>query len=59
MRKLGVPYSDEAIASSQKDAEAQAQRITDGLNAAGEKAAPDSEIIALIAYLQKLGTDNK
>jgi cytochrome c oxidase cbb3-type subunit I/II len=60
MRSVGVPYTDAAIASAQADAKAQAEQIAAGLKDAGaEKADPDSELTALIAYLQKLGTDNK
>jgi cytochrome c oxidase cbb3-type subunit I/II len=58
MQRLGVPYSDAAIAGSVAEAQAQAQLITAGLRDAGEKPAGDSELIALIAYLQHLGTDN-
>jgi cytochrome c oxidase cbb3-type subunit I/II len=35
----------------------QAQQISAGLKTAGIDVAPDKEIIALIAYLQRLGTD--
>ncbi len=59
MRKLGVPYpegfEDQAIA----DAEAQANEIVKNLQEAKITAKPDREIIALIAYLQRLGTDIK
>ncbi len=57
MRRLGVPYDAEDIAGGVDAAKAQAKGIADGLNAEGESAAPDTELIALIAYLQKLGTD--
>jgi cytochrome c oxidase cbb3-type subunit I/II len=60
MRAVGVPYTDEAIAHGAADAKAQGEQVAAGLKAAGaEKADPDSELMALIAYLQKLGTDNK
>jgi cytochrome c oxidase cbb3-type subunit I/II len=56
LRQLGVPYpadaTDESIAA---DAAAQAQKIVDDLRAAGAETLPDREIVALIAYLQKLG----
>jgi cytochrome c oxidase cbb3-type subunit I/II len=58
MQKLGVPYQDAQIESSIDDAKAQSKRITDGLQAAGESPRADSEMAALIAYLQRLGTDN-
>jgi cytochrome c oxidase cbb3-type subunit I/II len=54
-RMLGVPYppmtGDQVIAS----ARAQAAQIADDLRAAGANVAPDKEVIAVIAYLQKLG----
>ena len=59
MRRLGVPYDDAAIDGAPKAAQAQADAIASGLQASGEKVAADSEIIAVIAYLQRLGTDNK
>lgn len=59
MRKLGVPYAegyeDEAVA----DAKAQADAIVKNLDADGIEAMPDQKIVALIAYLQRLGTDIK
>ncbi len=59
MMTLGVPYpegyEDQAIA----DAEKQAQEIVDKLSGQSIKSNPDLEIIALIAYLQRLGTDIK
>jgi len=59
MRKLGVPYpegfEDEAITN----AENQANGIVQSLADAKIKASPDKEIIALIAYLQRMRTDNK
>lgn len=59
MRKLGVPYpegyEDEAVA----DAKAQADAIVKNLDADGIEAMPEQKIVALIAYLQRLGTDIK
>jgi cytochrome c oxidase cbb3-type subunit I/II len=57
---VGVPYTDEQIATSGKSIEAQEKKIVAGL-AVGSitNAPPDREIIALIAYLQRLGTDIK
>lgn len=58
MRTLGAPYTDEEIANAPQDLQRQAERITVGLRAAGvSDATSDKEIIALIAYLQRLGTD--
>ena len=56
MRVVGVPYTDEQIARASKDAEAQAQGIVDRLGKEGEvEVSPSSEMVALIAYLQRLG----
>jgi cytochrome c oxidase cbb3-type subunit I/II len=65
LRSVGVPYAegyeDEALA----DMKAQAKRIADGLRkdgfeeVNGHKITSDKKIIALIAYLQRLGTDIK
>lgn len=59
MAALGVPYSAEDIASGVANAQAQAKSITDGLVQGGgvpEKVL-DKEIIALIAYIQRIGVD--
>jgi cytochrome c oxidase cbb3-type subunit I/II len=58
MQKLGVPYTDEEIKSGKADLESQANKIAEELKQQGVKEADASkEIIALIAYLQRLGTD--
>ena len=58
MQKLGVPYTDEEIKNGKADLEAQANQIAIELKEQGIKEADASkEIIALIAYLQRLGTD--
>jgi cytochrome c oxidase cbb3-type subunit I/II len=54
-RMLGVPYPAWSPAEVFASVDAQAKAIADDLRAAGTSAAPDREIIALIAYLQKLG----
>jgi cytochrome c oxidase cbb3-type subunit I/II len=62
LRKLGVPYSDEDIKNAVLNLKAQAEEITADLKANGATSAADAgnkEIIALIAYLQKLGRDIK
>jgi cytochrome c oxidase cbb3-type subunit I/II len=59
MRSLGVPYSDSTIANAAGVRDTQALRITESLAAAKIKTSPKKEIIALIAYLQRLGTDIK
>ena len=57
MQKLGVPYPDGYDELAVDDLMKQANEITHGLKAEGIDVEPDSEIIALIAYLQRLGTD--
>jgi cytochrome c oxidase cbb3-type subunit I/II len=54
-RQLGVPYEYEDLASIKASVEAQQKEIVDDLAKSGVKAIPEREIIALIAYLQKLG----
>ena len=55
MRTLGVPYAPDAAATATADARAQAQTVTDDLRAQGITVAPDSQMVALVAYLQRLG----
>jgi cytochrome c oxidase cbb3-type subunit I/II len=59
LRRLGVPYPDGYERDAVRDLKAQADRIAASLNAAGQDTSPDREIVALIAYLQRLGTDIK
>jgi cytochrome c oxidase cbb3-type subunit I/II len=55
MQKLGVPYTDEEVDSAETDAEKQAGLITADLKAAGVEVAANSELVAVVAYLQSLG----
>jgi cytochrome c oxidase cbb3-type subunit I/II len=57
MRTLGVPYPEgyEEIALS--DLQTQADEIAANLEESGVQVPSDRDIIALIAYLQRLGTD--
>jgi cytochrome c oxidase cbb3-type subunit I/II len=57
MKKLGVPYSTDEIANAVKDLNTQAKAIQANLASEKIKVSQDKEIIALIAYLQRLGTD--
>lgn len=66
MQTLGVPYTDADIAAGADSARSQAQHIADGLQpefkqnqllTSDEGLQPDHEILALIAYLQRLGRD--
>jgi cytochrome c oxidase cbb3-type subunit I/II len=59
MRTLGVPYAEGYEHQANADLEAQANQITDNLKKAGIEVKADKEIVALIAYLQRLGTDIK
>ncbi|GCD80336.1 cytochrome-c oxidase, cbb3-type subunit I [Schleiferia thermophila] len=60
LAKLGVPYTQEEIDRALIDLEVQAQMIADELNKDPNiSVKPNEEIIALIAYLQRLGTDIK
>ena len=57
MQSLGVPYPDGYDKQAPADLENQARQIAGGLQASGYATDADKEIIALIAYLQRLGTD--
>ncbi|MEL6716081.1 MAG: cytochrome-c oxidase, cbb3-type subunit II, partial [Planctomycetota bacterium] len=68
MQALGVPYTDEQVKSSIEDAKAQARVFADEYLAQSgdtpyvdtkgrEVALEEMEVIALVAYLQRLGTD--
>ncbi len=59
MKTLGVPYEDYEIEEAEKYLKIQSQDIVDNLAKEGIKAKSDKEIIAMIAYLQRLGTDIK
>jgi cytochrome c oxidase cbb3-type subunit I/II len=55
MRSIGVPYDAQEIASAAIDEAAQAGEIADSLRKDGAEVDPRSQIVALIAYLQRLG----
>jgi cytochrome c oxidase cbb3-type subunit I/II len=55
MKTLGVPYSDSDVSGARASAQAQGARVAAELQTQGVTAAPDSEMVALIAYLQRLG----
>ncbi|MHC4391920.1 MAG: cytochrome-c oxidase, cbb3-type subunit II, partial [Planctomycetota bacterium] len=60
MQKLGVPYTDREIKEGKITLFDQAEEITGKLKRNGVKEAKqDREIIALIAYLQRLGVDGR
>jgi cytochrome c oxidase cbb3-type subunit I/II len=59
LRTVGVPYDEgyEQIANDELDL--QAKRIAENLKMEGYEVQNEAEIVALIAYLQRLGTDIK
>jgi len=58
MQKLGVPYPKGYEKIAEDDLNKQARIIANSLNKEEDiETTPDKEIIALIAYLQRLGTD--
>ncbi len=59
MRTLGVPYEDGYEEFANDDLMKQAEEIANDLMNNGVITEPDKEVIALIAYLQRLGTDIK
>ncbi|HEY0306174.1 MAG TPA: cytochrome-c oxidase, cbb3-type subunit II [Longimicrobiales bacterium] len=59
LKKVGVPYTDEQIADVAAQIGRQGREITARLSAMGIQTQPDREIVALIAYLQRLGRDGK
>lgn len=59
MQKLGVPYPAGFEKTANDELMKQAQVITEDLQKNGAPVTADKEIIALIAYLQRLGVDIK
>lgn len=59
MQTLGVPYSDEEIAAAGDAIGSQAAGIVKNLATTGATAQGDEQIVALIAYLQRLGVDGR
>jgi cytochrome c oxidase cbb3-type subunit I/II len=59
MQTLGVPYTNEEIAAGNENLMKQAEAITANLKTDGIAIESNKELIAVIAYLQRLGTDIK
>ncbi len=59
MQKLGVPYPNEYDQVANDDLVKQANKISENLKKEGIVVQPNKEIVAVIAYLQKLGIDIK
>lgn len=57
LTKVGVPYDQETIDNAEPLLRQQAEEIAKRLADAGYEGMADKEITALIAYLQRLGTD--
>jgi len=58
MQTVGVPYTDEEIAGAVEAARAQAQEVADQIEGTeGTSGLADKQVVALIAYIDRLGTD--
>jgi cytochrome c oxidase cbb3-type subunit I/II len=59
LQKLGVPYADGYDQIANDELMKQANEVAGRLRESGVEVDADTEIVALIAYLQRLGTDIK
>ncbi|MFM7486052.1 MAG: cytochrome-c oxidase, cbb3-type subunit II, partial [Cytophagales bacterium] len=59
LRTVGVPYADGYEDVANEELDVQAKKIVEGLKMEGYESQPEVEIVALIAYLQRLGVDIK
>jgi cytochrome c oxidase cbb3-type subunit I/II len=59
LRTIGVPYEEGYENQANDDLDKQATRMAENLQLEGIEVTADAEIIALIAYLQRLGKDIK
>lgn len=58
LRRIGIPYTDADIETAAASAQAQAQAIAAEVESqGGPERLADREIIAMVAYLQRLGVD--
>ena len=57
LRTIGVPYEEGYESKANDELDLQARRLAENLQMEGIEVEPDAEIIALIAYLQRLGKD--
>jgi cytochrome c oxidase cbb3-type subunit I/II len=57
LSRVGTPYTEKDLSSVGEALETQGQGIVDRMKTAGIEAEWDDEIVALTAYLQRLGTD--
>jgi cytochrome c oxidase cbb3-type subunit I/II len=59
LKKAGVPYTDADVEGVAASLQAQGQGIVTSLAGADLETTADTEIVALIAYLQRLGREGK
>jgi cytochrome c oxidase cbb3-type subunit I/II len=59
LRRAGVPYTEAEVAAVPDQMARQGATIVNNLATMGLQADADLEIIALIAYLQRLGVDGR
>jgi cytochrome c oxidase cbb3-type subunit I/II len=58
LKRVGVPYTEQDRAQAIDDAKRQAKQISDAIiQANGRADLEDKQVVALIAYLKRLGTD--
>jgi len=57
LSRVGTPYTDEELSNVEGNLKKQGQKIVDSMAQTGIEAEWDDEIVALTAYLQRLGTD--
>ncbi len=57
LQRLGVPYPEGYDAQAIEDYRIQAERIASGLRSSGFEVTWDSHMVAMIAYMQRLGID--
>ena len=57
MQYLGVPYPEGYDQKAIDDVKSQAEKIAAGLQSQGINVPASKQVIALIAYIQRLGTD--
>jgi cytochrome c oxidase cbb3-type subunit I/II len=59
MQSLGVPYSDDEVENGLNSLKKQAKGISENLAKDGIALESNKELVAMIAYLQRLGMDIK
>jgi cytochrome c oxidase cbb3-type subunit I/II len=59
MKAVGVPYTDGQVQSAEAEAKRDAALVAKELRDNGAEVAAESEMVALIAYLQHLGNPSR